>query len=194
MDPELIKEIKEVQEEHEELKKEESKLFKTLKRIYVIIIALVLLSLLLVNTQTGYHLVSLVSGKLVSSQLNEDYSFDLKQGGKVYFDELVWKQLSYIYENNQKHEFKVCVTGEKVNNSYYATGIYEPYIYKQDVFSVTYQPCNSSTIISLHSHPPLSCVFSQQDMRSYEMFQTINKDGIVGLMCDWDTLTFYKSN
>lgn len=194
MDKEIIEDIKKLQEESIELKKEESKLFKFLKRTYIVIIAFVLLTLLLVNTQTGYHLVSIISGNLVSSTLNEDYSFDLKQGGKVFFEESFWSQLSEYYKENQKYEFKLCLVGYKEENTdnFYVTNIYKPYIYKQDVFSVTSTPCNSSTIVSLHSHPPLHCIFSEQDMRSYEQFKQINPDGIVALMCDKEKFTFYR--
>lgn len=194
MDDEILKEIKEFQEEREELKKEESKLFKFLKRTYIIVLALVIFTLLLVNTQTGYHLISLMSGNLVSSTLNNDYSFDLRQGGKIYFVKNTWDMLSTYYDENQKYEFKLCLTGYKEENKsdYYITGIYQPYIYAQDVFSVTAQLCNSSTIVSLHSHPPLHCVFSEQDMRAYEQFQQINVEGILGLMCDKERMTFYK--
>ena len=156
MHDKILDDMKEYQEEREELKKEESRLFKFLKRTYIIIILFIILTLLLVNTQIGYHLISLASGSLVSSTLNEDYSFDLKQEGKIYFDILTWKALEDYYMDNQKYEFKLCLTGYKEKNTtnYFISGIYQPYIYKQDVYSVTSEMCNSSTIVSLHSHPP----------------------------------------
>ncbi len=194
MDKEIIDDIKELQEEKEELQREESRLLSFLKRTYIIIIAFIIITLLLVNTQVGYHIFSLISGNLVSSTLNEDYSFDIRHEGKIYFDILTWKALEDYYIQNQKYEFKLCLTGYKEENAtdYHVTGIYQPYIYKQDVFSVTSQMCNSSTIVSLHSHPPLHCIFSEQDMKSYEQFQQINPEGIVALMCDKEKMTFYK--
>jgi proteasome lid subunit RPN8/RPN11 len=196
MDKEIIEEIKELQEEREELKQEESKMFKFLRRTYILILVFIIFSLLLVNTHTGYHLMSLFSGQLVSSTLKDDYSFDMKQKGTVYFDQFLWENLEQYYMENQKYEFKLCLTGYKEENTtdYYVTGIYQPYIYEQDVFSVTAQLCNSSTIVSMHSHPPLRCVFSEQDMRAYEQFQKINPEGITALMCDKNRLTFYKQN
>ncbi len=193
MDKEFIEEVKKLEQEQKDLKEEESIVFRKLKRVYIVAIALILLALLLVNTQTGYHLINLASGNLVSSTLDENYSFDLKQGGKVYFEQSLWNVLEQYYKDNQKAEFKLCITGQKQGMDFYTESIYQPYIYSQDVFSVTATPCNSSTIISLHSHPPLHCVFSEQDMRAYETFRQISPDGIVALMCGDQKLTFYQA-
>ncbi len=183
----MDKDIKDIQEEI----KEDSKILRIIKKAYIIIIALILVLLLIVNTNTGYHLISFFSGKIVSSNLNEDYTFDLKFGGKVIFNETIWNDLGYIYDTNRKHEFKVCLTGHKQENSYYVTGLYMPKIYSQDVYSVHSQVCNNETIISLHSHPPLRCIFSEQDIVSYNQFNRINPDPIIGLMCGETRLSFF---
>ena len=170
---------------------EESKFVKIFKKLYLIVMALVLVTLLLVNTNTGYHLISFFSGRIVSSNINKDYSFDLKFGGKIFFSETVWNALSTVYQNNKKHEFKICLTGFKEDNNYYVKGIYMPKIYNQEVFSVTSQMCSKETIISLHSHPPFRCIFSEQDINSYNQFFRINPDAIIGLMCGETRLSFY---
>ncbi len=178
-----------MEEEHEH--EEESPIKRFLKRTYIIIIALFLIVLLIVNTNAGYHLISLFNGKIISSTLQEDYSFDLKFGGKVFFKENIYEILREIYIKNQKAEFKACLTGYKEDNNYIVTGLYTPKIYAQDVFSVTSQICNNETIISLHSHPPFRCIFSEQDITSYNRFKQINEDAIIALMCDVDRLSFF---
>ena len=90
---------------------EESPVKRILRKTYLVIIAIFLILLFIVNTNTGYHLISLFSGKIVSSTLQEDYSFDLKFGGKVIFENNVYEVLKDIYLKNQKAEFKVCLTG-----------------------------------------------------------------------------------
>ena len=183
----MDKKIIDIQEEV----KEDNKLVKLLKRTYIVIIALILVLLLLMNTNTGYHLISFFSGKIVSSNLNQDFTFDLKFGGKVVFNETVWINLGYIYDTNRKYEFKVCLTGHKQDNSYYVTGLYMPKIYGQTVYSVQSQVCNNETVISLHSHPPLRCIFSEQDINSYNQFNRINPDAMIGLMCGETRLSFF---
>jgi len=174
--------------------KEDSKFVKILKRTYIIIIALFLAMLLMVNSNTGYHIVSLFSGKIVSSSLNDDYSFDLKFGGKVFFYEQVYEQIKTTYELNKKQEFKLCLTGYREEKDYFVTGAYMPFIFEQDVYSVTSMMCNNETIISMHSHPPLRCIFSEQDIISYNRFKEINPEAIIGLMCGEERMSFFGYN
>ncbi|MBN2368740.1 hypothetical protein JXC34_06985 [Candidatus Woesearchaeota archaeon] len=170
---------------------EESRLKRFFKRAYIILLALFLVMLLLVNTNTGYHLLSVISGKIASSTLNENYEFELRGGIKVIFQKEIFEELRTLYQNNQKNEFKVCLTGNKQNSDYVVEGAYVPEIYKQDVYSVTSQICNNETIISLHSHPPMRCIFSEQDLKSYESFRRINPDGIIALMCGEERMNFF---
>jgi hypothetical protein len=170
---------------------EESKLKKLLKRTYVVGIALFLVFLFLVNTLPGYHIVSLVSGRLVSSTLQEDYSFSLKNGGIVIFQLAVFENLRELYLDNQQHEIKVCLTGDKNNSTYHVTGMYIPKIYHQDFRSVSSEFCNSETIVTLHSHPFLSCIFSDQDIKSFNNYRKSNPDALLGLMCEQERFTFY---
>ncbi|MEK6916411.1 MAG: hypothetical protein AABW92_01585 [Nanoarchaeota archaeon] len=179
-DPDILEEVE-----------EDKKSISIIKRTYIIVIALLMVTLLLVNSQTGYHLVSFLSGKIVSSNINLDSSFDLKKGGQVVFENETYADLKQVYLDNQKHEFKACLTGYKDDKNYVITGLYIPIIYQQDVYSVTSQLCNSSTIISMHSHPPLRCIFSEQDIKSYESFKQIKPEGIIGLMCGEERMTFY---
>lgn len=187
----MREDLKEIAEELDEDIKEESKLMKLFKRSYIIVLSLIMVFLLLANTNMGYHLVSLFSGRIVSSTLNSDYSFDLKLGGKAYFEKEVYDRLLQMYNDNQKHEFKACLLGNKKDKDYFITGIYVPLIFKQEVYSVTSEMCNTSTIISLHSHPPLRCIFSEQDIISYNRFKERNKDGIIGLMCGEERISFF---
>jgi proteasome lid subunit RPN8/RPN11 len=85
--------------------------------------------------------------------------------------------------NNEKNCYK-----EELD--YYVIGLYIPKITKQEVYSVRAEICNQETIVSLHSHPPLRCIFSDQDQQSFEYFKSINPDAIYGLMCDKDRMSF----
>ncbi len=183
--------LKEIADELEEDIKEESRLMQVFKRSYVIVISLILVFLLLANTNMGYHLVSLFSGRIVSSSMNPDYTFDLKLGGKAYFEKETYAELLQMYKENQKHEFKACLLGKKEGKDYFITGLYVPRIYNQEVYSVTSEMCNADTIISLHSHPPLRCIFSEQDIISYNRFKERNKNGIIGLMCGEERISFF---
>ncbi len=168
----------------------ESLLSLFLRRAYIVIIAVFLIVLLLASTNAGYHLISVLSGKIVSSSVH-DYKFDLKGRGVVFFDKPIWDALAALYRQTQKTEFKACLLGYKNNSGYYVNNMYLPQVLKQDVFSVTAKACSNETIISLHSHPQLRCIFSEQDIKSYRQAKLINNQAIIALMCGDDRLSFF---
>jgi len=180
--------IKIDEEKNEEEKQSKVKLF--LKKTYILLIALFLIFLLTINSGPGYHIISLLSGKVVSSTLNEDYTFTLKNGKNVFFGK-TFEILRETYRNNKDNEFKVCLTGEVKDGNYYVENIYVPKIIEQTPLSVTSSFCNEQTIISLHSHPPFRCIFSEQDIKSYNIFKQRNSQAIIGLLCEEERITFY---
>jgi hypothetical protein len=179
-----IEDIEDIEE------KEDSPLKKFLKRGFIVFILVFMASLFIINSAPGYHVISVLSGRVVSSTLEQDYTFALRDGSVV-FEREVYEELRQMYWDNQRHEFKVCLTGEKADNDYLVQGMYIPVIISQDVYSVTAQLCNKETIISLHSHPPMRCIFSEQDIRYFNVFRDVNPEGIIGLMCGEERLTFY---
>ena len=68
-----------------------------------------------------------------------------------------------------------------------------PKAFGQSVSHVSAELCNSNTIVALHSHPYKRCIFSEQDIKSYEAARQINPDAIIGLMCEADRFGFYGS-
>lgn len=170
---------------------EESPLQKNLRRAYIIIVALFLILLLIINTNAGAHFISVLAGKIITSKLNQDHSFNLRDSGQVIFLNQTYMALDDLYEMNQKAEFKICLTGEKIGKNYYVSGMYIPKTYGREVYSVTAAMCSSETIISLHSHPYLHCIFSNQDIDNLRVYRQVNPDMILGVMCDRDKITFY---
>jgi len=170
---------------------EESKIKKILKKTYVIVISLFLISLIFFSTSVGEHFLYYVAGRVVSSDMNSDYSFNLKNDVDILFDKTTFEALRKIYTDNYDQEVKVCLTGKKENKTYVVKGLYVPEIYEQGSFHVISAGCDKNTIISLHSHPPLRCIFSSQDHLSYAQFKQINPDGLLGLMCKEERFTFF---
>jgi proteasome lid subunit RPN8/RPN11 len=185
-------ELQDIVDDIEEDREEESNLIRSLKRVYIVIIILIILALLIINTNTGNFLVNLYASKVASSVLDADYNYELKSGGKVIFRQDVYENLLVIHDDNQQHEFKVCLTGFKTESNYYVTGLYEPRIINQEVFSVTAIRCNNETVVSLHSHPPMSCIFSNQDQTSFKQFKQTNPNGIYAVMCSENRMSFLE--
>ena len=185
IEEEIVKEA--ILEEPEE----ESKLKRILKRVFLAIIGLFMLFLILSYFLPGYHLLSLLEGRIVSATLQSDHTVPLKAGGKVIFVPEVYEELKQIYLSIQKTEFKVCLQGEKRGDAYHIKNIYVPETYERSFRHVSAELCDESTIIPLHSHPFMRCLFSAQDIRSYRAFRRINPEAMTGLMCAVDRFSFY---
>ena len=97
---------------------------------------------------------------------------------------------------NQKTEFSVCLIGSFFKNTYYIQELYYPEIIQQAFDHVRFKSCpNNSiknTIIVLHTHPYKNCIFSEQDINSYEQNKQSYPDIMIALMCENNRFTFYK--
>ena len=170
---------------------EESKFARIVKRIFIIFISLLLLFLILSYLVPNYELFRIIAGHIESYKI-EDNAITLKNGAKIIFLNDSYGDLTKIYYENQQHEFKACLIGSKENGSYYVEKIEIPKIFSQTFSSVTAEPCAENAIISLHSHPYKSCFLSLHDIRGYKFVKDVNKDAIIGIMCESDRFNFYE--
>lgn len=194
-----------MEKEHEEIKndviskeqnlqeKEESKFAKIIKRISLAAISLLLLFLVLSYLIPSYNLFSIIASRFSSYQINQNQIL-LKNNNLIIFENDTYGSLLDIWNQNQQHEFKVCLIGEKDNNIYRINGIQIPKIISQDFSSVRAEPCSKETIIPLHSHPYKSCYLSVHDIKNYKSAKKINKDAFIGIMCEQDRFNFYGFN
>ena len=111
-----------------EFDQEDSKFWKIIKKIFVIVMALFLIILILTYLVPGNNLISIIEGRFVSAPINEDFTVSLDNGGKVIFENEVYEKLKIIYFEEQKHEFKVCLIGDKIGNSYFIDDLEKPKI------------------------------------------------------------------
>ncbi len=159
----------------------------------ILLIALGLFMLFIVVTYfLPGDVFSIIEGRLESSKL-EGFEAEYDRG-KVVFSRGVYEMLREIYINNQKTETKVCLTGEKVGDDYYIDKIYIPETYSATVYQVISEGCNKDDLIAMHTHPERHCLFSEQDIESYENFREVNPDAMIGLMCEINRFSFYRNS
>lgn len=186
---EVLKEV-----ENEKNSPEHKSLINLLKFLMIFSAILVIILIFLTYTGGGSGLEFLKS-RVVSYKINGNI-ININNNQRIVFvndltNQDIYSELKQFYLTNQEKEFIVCLTGNKTNNDYYITGLYVPDIYQQTVYSVTSEQCNSETIIPMHSHPPNRCIFSDQDIESFNRFREKNPDAIFGVMCDVDRFGFY---
>ena len=164
-------------EEHLETEPE-SKLRKYLT--YILSIILIILIITLVFSQGGFF-EQFTANKIENNKVNFKDKI-------IEFEDNTYDQLIKIYLENQPNEIKVCLMGEINNNDITITKIIEPGIIHQEFSKVISSPCPEETIISMHSHPRKSCIFSEQDIK------TFNQQNIpmMGLLCDDNRMNFYS--
>ncbi len=165
-----------MEEEHfiEDYEEEKPSLFK---RVFIIIIGLFLLFLII--SYFSFLGVRGIFEGIAGSDKIEDNVIKFSEG-KVIFENNTYENLLEIYNNDKGKEIKVCLQGYKENSNYYLTSLYIPKIYEQEVDRVVSEPCYDS-IVSLHSHPRLFCIPSEQDFKSFSMYDRENNLMIV--MC-----------
>ncbi|MBS3144120.1 hypothetical protein J4208_00895 [Candidatus Woesearchaeota archaeon] len=160
------------------------------KRFGTLLIALFLLFLLLVYLAPGYDLLSVLEGK-AASDVVVNHQLTLSDGRTIIFTPEVFTQLKTLYFENQHQEFSACLLGSQTATVYTLDRLILPRTYEQDVFHVRADLCPKETVIALHSHPYKHCIFSAADINYYQAFAKINKDGLIGVMCEPDRFGFY---
>ncbi|NTV23907.1 MAG: hypothetical protein HGA85_06070 [Nanoarchaeota archaeon] len=158
-----------------------------LKKAYLIAIAL-LLVFLFISGMVGQHIFLILEGKVVSRTVQDNIV--VMGNVTIAFSNGTMNTLKRLYLDNQEKEFKLCLTGERAGSLVNVTSIYQPKTYSRTPISVEAQICSGETVIELHTHPLLHCIFSDQDLRSFAIIKKRNPDVLMGLMCDRDRFSF----
>jgi proteasome lid subunit RPN8/RPN11 len=152
------------------------------KKISVIIIAIFLLILML-SYFTLFGVRDILEGIVGSHTINDDKIYFSDK--IIYFENNTYNRLLGIYDKNLENEFKACLVG-KYDKNYFIYDLYVPKTYEQQPSEVISEPCDS--IISLHSHPRMFCIPSQQDFKAFKQ----EKSDLMLVMCEKDRFTIYK--
>ena len=173
-----------IEENFEEIE-EESKW----KKILIIFIGLILLFLFLSYILVSYPLFSIIAS-LSESQVAENKTIILDEFS-IIFTGNTYEQLQKYYTKDLSVEMAVCLKG-KIKEDYMIDEIYQPKIVEQTYEHVTYRPCDSETIIHLHSQPFRRCIASEQDLITLDLVKQVNNQSIMVIMCEPDRFSVYK--
>lgn len=152
------------------------------KKIFVVIIAVFLLVLML-SYFTLFNIHDILEGLVGSHKIQDDKIYFSNK--TISFENNTYNKLLEIYDKNPDKEFKVCLTG-KYDINYFVYDLYIPETYEQQPSEVISETCDS--IISLHSHPRLFCIPSQQDFKTFKQ----EKSDLMLVMCEKDRFTIYE--
>lgn len=153
---------------------EESKLFKVLKFILGLFLILLMLSFLIPNdaVQSLVEQRQINNNKIEAGQLT------------VLFENNVYENLKDTYLKNQLTELSLCLRGKIINLTYSISSFYKPKIFFATPISIASSKCDENTIITLHTHPFNNCLFSYQDVISFNSYY--DKQLLTVVMCSID--------
>lgn len=154
------------------------------KKIFIFLIGIFLLILILTYFLFGgvSYIIEGFAGanKIVDNKI-------ILPDKQIVFENNSYNKLLDIYNQNKENEIKVCLTGI-YNGNYTIYDLYIPKIYSQTTREVVSEPCYNS-IISLHSHPRMFCIPSDQDFKSFSTFEQENT--LMMVMCKEKWFTIY---
>jgi len=163
---------------------EESKIKKIIIKILAIFLIILMLTFFLTSTHTRLTLAGLIE----SSNMD-----NLKiKNTNIIFNNEVKKELNKLYHQNLELEFKVCLSGNIEENTYYINQIYQPETYHQSYNKVIAEPCKDTDLISLHSHPHLRCIPSEQDLKNHNNLKQKNPKALMMIMCEENRFNVYS--
>jgi len=180
--------MKKVDEKVEELPLEEEEEESVLKKIMVGTIALFLIFLVVSLALASPNIQNIIISLLVSDVIEEGL---VEQDVTVQFEEKVYEELVAMYQDNQAHEFKVCLKGT-YDTVYFIDELIVPETFSQSYNQVISEACPKYTLIALHTHPYRHCIASGQDLKNLENAKKANPDALIGIMCEPGRFNFYS--
>ncbi len=175
--------------DYEEIHIEEEK-ESPIKKIIIMALAVFLILMFVSYIGISYGVGHIIGG-LAESSLIEDNLVDYGNG-RLIFSDNVLEGLDEVYSNNRGLEFKICLGGELLGNTYYLDEIIYPEMHSQKYNQVVAEPCPSDSLVDLHSHPEKRCIASQQDMRHFENLKERNANALMVIMCEQDRINIYS--
>jgi len=158
-------------------------------------IIIFILSILLILMFLSYVVISFGVGDIIGGWAESSFiegNFVEFNNGLIEFSEPVLAGLNEIYSNNKDYEFKVCLGGTLEDNRYFINEIIYPKMYTQKYNLVVAEPCPSTSLIDLHSHPLDRCIASQQDIENFSVLKLKNPNALMVIMCRDDLINVYS--
>lgn len=158
---------------------------------FIAVVAVILVFVVVMYMLGDYEFIDILEGLIASDTLSENLTLQY-QDYTILLAPEAHEALQKSYMGNLQHEFAACLKGIYYEKLYNVTSIKAPDIFSQSVFNVISGACDEDTIIRLHSHPFKRCVFSPQDIYSYQQLREKDGNILLGLMCEPNRFTFYR--
>lgn len=159
-------------------------------RILSILLIVLVLSWVFVMFPIRDILIGMHIGRVPTTQ----QSVYILQGDgiTIEFTPQVYYQIQDIYAQYQKTEISICLSAQKTASVYTVTDWYMPTIIQSSFDSVTFERCDDTTSIYLHTHPYRRCAPSQTDKQTLQSIQEYKPHAIMLIMCEPNRFTIIQ--
>tara|TARA_B100000315_G_scaffold149474_1_gene138211 strand:- start:269 stop:796 length:528 start_codon:yes stop_codon:yes gene_type:complete len=161
-----------------------------IKKFFILIIGLILVFLVSTYYLFAFGADDVLAGFIQSSKIDNKLTLEFKDK-KIIFTKDSYEELLKIYDENLEVEFKACLKGNVKNNIYDINKIIIPKTYSQTYKSVRAEPCDTNTLIDLHSHPFRRCLASIHDITNFRRLKSVNENILLSVMCERDRFFVY---
>lgn len=161
---------------------------KKASKIVLIILGIIGVFLMISFIFVTYPISGIIKGKLDSTLLeNNQLKLDTFS---IIFEDNSAQILESMYYEEQKNEFSVCLSGEKIDGDYYIDSLYQP-AQRRSFNQVSFESCSPETLMILHTHPYKRCAASSADLVMLAGSKERNEDVLMVVMCEPDRFSVY---
>lgn len=159
-------------------------------KILILLVGILGVILMISYVYLSYPVYQNVHGQIESRTPTQNI---LRAGDiTIQFNDQVLNHMYSIYDVNMETERALCLEGFFDGSIYQIDTSYEPEIFSASRTHVNHAPCSEDTIVLFHTHPHLSCIASQTDLRTLSNYQEKNEHIIMLIMCDTNRFSVYK--
>lgn len=162
-----------------------------LKKVYIFIISFFLLIIFVTFFTTTPGVRDVIFGFIESSTLDEK-RVSINPSNFLIFEKDSYESLIRLHNENLDLEFKACLNGHVKDGDYYIDTVIQPETFFQSYKQVIAEPCPTTSLVDLHSHPFRMCLPSEQDFRSFSQFKERNPQALMAILCEVDRFNFYS--
>ena len=161
------------------------------KKFFIISIAIFLLIIFITYFTTTPEVQYVIFGFIDSSTIKEK-EISINSTNKLIFERDSYETLIKLHNKNLEVEFKACLNGYIDKGDYYIDNVIQPETFLQSYKQVIAEPCPSTSLVDLHSHPFKRCLPSEQDFKSFKSFKERNPNALMAILCEQDRFSFYS--
>lgn len=162
---------------------------KSHKKLWIFLGAVFMIFLMVSFIFVQYPLMGIIMGQIQSAKIIGNTLETSKL--RIIFTGETLDLVMNSWNDHPNVESTLCFQGYRVGSDLVIESGYEPVIYEQTFDHVSYEACDSETILMFHTHPWKHCIASDVDIDSLHRRNLNNPDVAMIIMCENKRFSVY---